>query len=316
MLLITVMANCSGAKGSNDNTEAAAEEQIVLNFSGERARKLVEKQVGFGPRIPGTTAHAATAKWLEEEMRGYGMKVTVQNAELTTFDKVKIPITNLYGQLNPEKEERVLVIAHWDTRPWADEDPDPAKREDPVPGADDGASGVAVALELARVLGKNKELKQGFDILLVDAEDWGTEGNDESWAMGTRYFTENLPDSVWKEPRAAIVVDMVGDRDATFRKEYFSMEAAPGLVRQIWSIANELGYGSIFPDEPGGAVTDDHLPLIEMGIRAIDIVDYRTEPKQGFAPQWHTTEDTADKISAGTLEAVGRSLERFVISNQ
>lgn len=316
LAVVTALQACAGRRVATSVAESDGEAAPDLMFSGDSAMAMVEKQVAFGPRKPGTAPHAATGKWLEETLSKTGAKVHTQKTMLRTFDGVQIPMTNILASLNPEAERRMLVIAHWDTRPWADQDRDPSKRKEPVMGANDGASGTSVILELARVLAKNSDLKCGVDFLLVDAEDWGDEGDDESWAMGARYFVNNPPDSVWKIPEAAIVVDMVGDANATFRPEYFSQQSAPGLNRRIWTIAEELGYGNIFIDEPGGAITDDHIPFIEIGIPAVDIVDYRMQPEQGFPPQWHTTQDTPDRLSAKTLQSVGRTLEYLMLTTE
>lgn len=316
LVAATAFQACAGRRSTSAASESVSPDKPELKFSGDSAMALVERQVAFGPRKPGTAAHAATGKWLEESLAKSGAKVYTQKATLKTFDGVQIPMTNILASLNPDAEKRMLVIAHWDTRPWADQDSDPAKRKEPVAGANDGASGTAVILELARVLANNGNLKCGVDFLLVDAEDWGDEGDDESWAMGARHFVNNPPDSVWKIPEGAIVVDMVGDANATFRPEYFSQQSAPGLNSRIWAIAKELGYGNYFINEPGGAVTDDHIPFIEMGIPAVDIVDYRMQPEQGFAPQWHTTRDTPDLLSAKTLQSVGRTLEYLMLTTE
>lgn len=282
-----------------------------LQFSGDSALAAITKQVDFGPRKPGTEAHRKTGDWIAGEFRRRGLQVTLQETQLTAFDGTRIPTRNILASLDTANKRRVLIVAHWDTRPWADNDPDPAKRKEPVAGANDGASGVGVALELARSLA-GKNLSVGVDFLMVDAEDWGTEGDEESWAMGTRYFVANPPEA-WRYPEAVIVLDMVGDKNATFLQEYFSREAAPGLVARVWDAAKRLGYADLFVNRPGGALTDDHVPFIGAGIPAIDIVDYREGPDGGFCPQWHTTSDTPDKLSAGTLSAVGRTLESLLI---
>lgn len=311
-------AGCGGAaKGASagegtraGEAQAQSAEAAQLFFSGDSAMAYASRQVEFGPRVPGSASHARTAAWLASELRRHGAKVTEQRATLTAFDGTKLPAVNILGSYNPQASRRLMVVAHWDTRPWADQDPDPAKRRQPVDGADDGASGTALLLELARVSNGKLPDGQGLDILLVDAEDWGREDDEESWAMGTRHFVANPPEG-WRRPEAAVVVDMVGDADATFYREYFSEQSAPALNSRVWNLASALGYGSMFIDAPGGAVTDDHVELIKAGIPAIDIIDYRPG-STGFPPQWHTSSDTPDRLSPSTLEAVGRTLERLL----
>lgn len=216
---------------------------------------------------------------------------------------------NIFGQYNPEATDRTLLLAHYDCRPWADEDPDPANHGKPVEGANDSASGVAVLLEIARQLNLNNPQK-GIDILFVDAEDWGEEGDDDSWAMGTRYFANN-PIIPGYSPSKAILLDMVGGKDAKFPVEYFSQQNAPELVNELWSTAALMGHGSRFPKKYGSAVTDDHVELIKAGIPAIDIIEYN--PQSGFNPHWHTISDTIDNIDKNTLAAVGQTLLLWVV---
>ncbi len=307
--------SCSGGRSraaTQDAGEGTAQAEQPLAFSGDSALFYVKKQTDFGPRKPGTKAHYDTSRWITEELERHGAVVLNQTATLKAFDGTRIPMINILGSINPEAERRLLLVAHWDTRPWADEDPDPAKRREPVMGANDGASGVAVLLELARVLGSDKNLSAGIDFLMVDAEDWGESNNDDSWAMGTRYFVENPPAN-WKMPEKAVVVDMVGDPDATFVREYFSEQSAPDLNARVWAMAEKLGYGNYFINRVASAVTDDHVELIKGGIPSIDIIDFHEE--SGFPSTWHTTSDTYENVSAAPMEAVGRTLESLIRNN-
>lgn len=280
--------------------------QPLADFDADSAYSYLARQVDFGPRVPNTEAHRLTADWLSSELKRHGFQVTRQNTELKAFDGTILNATNIFGQVNPDAKERTLLLAHWDCRPWADNDPDPAKRMTPVDGANDGASGVAVLLELARQFSINPTDK-GIDILFVDAEDWGTEGDDKSWALGTRYFVENPPFKGYA-PKEAILLDMVGGKDAVFCREYFSERYAPSLSQKVWSTAESLGYGNLFLNRIGSAVTDDHVELIKAGIPAIDIIEYHPDAESGFNPRWHTTSDNLEGISKSTLEAVGRTV--------
>lgn len=296
-------ANRSQA-ASSDSVDDVAVSTSVPEFNADSAYHYVRRQVEFGPRVPNTEAHDKTARWLASELRRHGAEVTEQSASLKAFDGTLLKTVNIMGSFNPEKTDRLLLLAHYDTRPWADEDSNPANRSKPIDGANDGASGVGVLLETARMLGASNN-GLGIDILFVDSEDYGTDGDEDSWALGTGYFAEN-PIKPGYRPSAAILLDMVGDRDAVFAAEYFSRQSAPDLDDAFRSAAEMAGYGNRFPRILGGAVTDDHVKLIDKGIPAIDIIDYR--PGNGFCPTWHTLDDNMSNISPETLKAVGQTL--------
>lgn len=280
------------------------------NFDADSAYTYLANQVDFGPRVPNTEAHRQAGDWLANELRRHGFAVTEQKANLKAFDGTVLKARNIFGQINPEAKERILLLAHWDSRPWADQDPDPEKRSLPVEGANDGASGVAVLLEIAHQL-EVQPVKKGIDILFVDAEDWGTEGDDDSWALGTRYFVEHPPVKGYS-PKEAILLDMVGGEDATFCREYFSERSAPRLAEEIWQTASRLGYSKMFLNRLGSAITDDHVQLIAAGIPSIDIIEYRPGTNGGFNPRWHTASDNLDGISKETLQAVGETLLTYL----
>lgn len=315
------MAGCSAkaGNGNSDSTKPFENEfershmESRTKFNADSAYAYVEKQVNFGPRVPNTDAHRETGDWLVAELSRHGAKVIEQKADLKAFDGTILKSRNIFAQYNPESKERILLLAHWDCRPWADEDPDPAKRNLPVDGANDGASGTGVLLEIARQLNINSPEK-GIDILLVDAEDWGTQGDDQSWAMGTRYFVENMPIENYA-PGHAILLDMVGGDGAIFCREYFSEKAAPQVAQTVWNIAEKLGHGEMFPNRMGSAVMDDHVQLIRAGIPAIDIIEYHPEDENGFNPRWHTTSDTMDGISKATLGAVGETVLTYIYND-
>lgn len=313
-LLMLPILSCgrSNAAASGAAGESAAQSdslQAATPFDADSAYSYVARQVAFGPRVPNTEAHRLCGDWLASELRRHGAEVTEQRADLRAFDGTVLHARNIFGRVNPEATNRVLLFAHWDCRPWADEDPDPEKRRLPVDGANDGASGVGVILEIARQL-KETGSGLGVDLLLTDAEDWGSEGDEDSWALGTRYFVENPPVEGYL-PEAAILLDMVGGHGATFCREYISQQADPALCQRVWSAAAELGYGDVFRNRIGGAVTDDHLRLIAAGIPAIDIIEFNSEGG-GFNSRWHTTSDNMEGISRETLEAVGKTVMRTI----
>lgn len=312
LAMIILLASCGGAKKASAVEETPAEKMAeVPAFSSDSAMSYLRTQVEFGPRVPGSDSHRRAADWLVARLRAFGADVTEQRADLRAFDGTMLPARNIFARFHSEREKRLLLLAHYDTRPWADEDADAANHKKPIDGANDGASGVAVLLEAARHL-RDADPEIGVDILLVDAEDYGTEGDDGSWALGARYFAEHLPVEGYA-PQGAILLDMVGGRDATFPQEYFSMQSAPALDAAFRNAAEAEGFGDMLPRRLGGAVTDDHVQLIEQGIPAIDIIDYR--PDTGFCPTWHTMQDTYDNIDPATIDAVGRSLLRFLFSS-
>lgn len=283
---------------------------VLGDFNADSAYNYLAKQVAFGPRVPNTASHREAGDWIAARMKGFGANVVEQKAELKAFDGTVLDARNIFAQINPELKDRILLLAHWDCRPWADQDSDPQNHSIPVDGANDGASGVAILLEIARQMSVNP-INKGVDFLFVDAEDWGAEGDDESWALGTKYFVNNLPVKGYS-PRYAILLDMVGGEGATFCREYFSERSAPQVSEELWQTASQLGYGEMFLNRMGTAVLDDHVELIKAGIPAIDIIEYHPGAESGFNPRWHTTSDNLDGISKTTLNAVGTTLIRHL----
>lgn len=309
---LLLAASCGRTAVSAGTDNASEQEETIPAFNADSAMQHIVTQLDFGPRVPGTAAHRLTGDYISHKMKSYGADVIEQCADLKAFDGTILHARNIFASFNPEKERRILLLAHYDTRPWADKDSDPANHTKPVPGANDGASGVAVLLETSRAISR-KAPEIGVDILFVDAEDYGTEGDDDSWALGTKYFAENPPVENYN-PEGAVLLDMVGGKDAMFPPEYFSIQAAPALDASFRRSAAKAGFAKLFSGKIAGAVTDDHVKLIERGIPAIDIIDYRSE--EGFNPTWHTLDDNLQNISPATLEAVGKSLLQFLYDPQ
>ena len=259
-------------------------------------------------------AHDKCMKWIVSKFERYGCKVTTQSADLKGWDGKMLHATNIMASYNPEATTRILLCAHWDSRPWADNDPDSTKHKEPVMAANDAASGVAVMLEIARQLQADKKLKLGVDFVCFDAEDYGfpqwADGVDpgDTWALGAQYFAANLPKGY--EARYGILLDMVGGEGASFYKEGMSKQYANAIVNKVWAAAKAAGYGSYFPDGDGGAVTDDHIPLNQKaGIPTIDIIPYYPDcTASSFGPTWHTVSDTMEHIDKNTLLAVGQTV--------
>lgn len=269
--------------------------QYPQEFDGQAAFQYVARQMEFGHRIPGTEPHAAMARWLEAHLGAVADEVVVQRWDHSPADGTVLPMVNVIARFRPDLEERILYLAHWDTRPVSDApgSPDPTA---PMPGANDGGSGVAILLGVADAL-RAAAPGVGVDLLFVDGEDYGDFGTDTDVLIGSKYYAANqLPGP---RPRFAVLFDIVGHEGAIFEKEGYSVIAAPGVVDLVWGVAADLGYQATFVPRVGIQVTDDHVPLQRAGLAAIDIIGY------GNYPHWHTPDDTLDKISAGMLQIVG-----------
>jgi hypothetical protein len=269
-------------------------------FDGAQALRYAAEQVAFGPRIPGTDAHRRMGVWLDSLARAHADSVIVQDWEHVTSKGVRLPLRNVLMRFNPAAPERVLFLAHWDTRPFSDKAQDPADQRKPVPGANDGASGVAVLLGMADALRKSPPGNVGVDLLFVDGEDFGSFEDSTETLLGARHYAKNLPGGA--RPRYAVLLDMVGDRDLQLKPEGNSLLGAPEIVEKVWKTAKAAGHARVFVSEPGLTVIDDHVPLQQAGIRAIDVLDFSYGSNNTL---WHTPDDTIDKLSAESLQAVG-----------
>lgn len=285
--------------------------QTQPDFDAAKAYSFVKAQVEFGPRVPGTAAHAACAEWLAMTLRQWTPDVVVQPFRAKAFDGTMLEGRNIIASFDSGRKDRILLCAHWDSRPFADYDPDPANHWKPVPGANDGASGVGVLLEVARQLSLKKPAV-GVDIVLFDLEDYGEHRSRrgfsaESWALGSQHWART-PHRPGYTARFGILLDMVGAPDARFTMEGTSMYYAPAVMRKVWKTARALGYGKHFLEKESGALIDDHLYINRLArIPTIDIIDY-DDDRGGFFGGWHTVGDTMDGIAPGTLEAVGRTV--------
>ncbi|MEK7264356.1 MAG: M28 family peptidase [Bacteroidota bacterium] len=291
-------------KPANEETHKSnPKSQIAVpTFDGKQAFDYLTAQCNFGPRNPGSNGQKKCLQYLSSELTKFADTVILQPFTHAGYKNEVFQMTNIFGRFQPKNPNRILLIAHWDTRPRAERDEDSTKQKQPILGANDGASGVAVLLEIARQL---KETKPhiGVDILFVDGEDYGEEGDLSRYLLGAKYFVKNF--RFEHEPQFGILLDMIGDAELEIRKEKASLHFAPDIVELVWNTANELGITQ-FSELDGPSLTDDHIPFNEIGIKTIDLIDfnYPNETKN----YWHTTQDTPEHCSAESLEAVGKVL--------
>lgn len=294
--LVLGASACGGADAAARTDVAAATTAQRAEFDGAAAMAHVERQVAFGARVPGSAAHRAAGDWLVSELRRRADTVLVQRWTHVTADGQRLPMRNILARFRSRDPRRVLYLAHWDSRPVADMESDPARAALPVPGANDGASGVAILLGVADALRRTAPTV-GVDLLLVDGEDWGSFDTNTDVLIGSEWFAEHLPEPGYA-PEVGVLWDMVGDSMPVFEQEANSVQGAPEVVQRVWATAQRLGHGAVFTNRQGIAITDDHLPLLRKGLRVIDVIDLDY-------PWHHRTGDTADKVSRATLQLVG-----------
>ena len=318
--LAAVSCNNAGTKSGKNGKDKAVESGIPV-FNSDSCYAFVEKQTEFGPRVPGSNAHSECAAYFEDFFNRLGLETEIQEAELTAWDGKVINAKNIIASVNPEAKARIFICAHWDSRPWCDEDPDPANHGLPVMGANDGASGVGVLLEIARQM-QQQAPAIGVDIVFFDAEDYGIpsfhrgEYKPDTWCLGSQYWAR-VPHVQGYNARFGILLDMVGGRGATFYREQFSQRTASAQVKKIWDAAHRLGFSSFFPKEDGTEVTDDHVYVYSLArIPCVDIINYDPQSDTGFGDFWHTHDDNMDIIDPATLNAVGRTVMEVVYNEK
>ena len=318
VLLVAVVA-CSSKKRSvaeADEKRPATQVQVPA-FQADSAYHYIETQAAFGPRVPNTAAHRACGNYLAAQLERFGAKVYNQYADLMAYDNTLLKARNIIGAYLPESRKRVMLCAHWDSRPYADYDPDPKKHHTPILGVNDGASGVGVLLEVARQL-QQQAPTIGIDIIFFDAEDYGTPTfyrgpyKEDTWCLGSQYWGR-MPHVDNYNARFGILLDMVGGRGATFYQELFTKRTASKEMKKIWDAAHRLGYGAFFPKKEGTEVTDDHVYVFNLRqIPCVDIINYDPKGDTGFGDFWHTTNDTMEQIDRATLQAVGQTLLQVI----
>ncbi len=278
----------------------------VPAFCADSAYSYAAAQLAFGPRTPGSKGWKQCAAWLAEQMGRWCDTVMVQDFTATLWDGSRVPGRNIIGSLNPKAEKRVLLAAHWDSRMWADHDPDDANHRNPVPGANDGASGVAALMEMARVMSQTPP-SVGVDFIFFDVEDqgqpeWSEVHEDDTWCKGAQHWARNRHVPYYTAVYG-VLFDMVGTAAPRYTKEQVSRFYAPGLTNKLWSVAAALGYGSIFVNQTSDAILDDHLYVNQMaGIPMVDIV--QNSGTTSFFPHWHTTTDNLDNLNAESMRIV------------
>ena len=285
--------------------------QHSYHFDADSAYRYVAEQCAFGPRVPGTDAHRLCASYLTAHFTRLGADTVIcQRGSTTLYNGTKMPVVNIIAQYGLKHSNRVLLCAHWDSRPFADEEAHPSDRRQPIIGANDGASGVGVIMEIARQLSMT-EAKVGVDLILFDLEDWGAPewernlaSEDGGWALGSAYWAAH-PHVAGYKAQYGILLDMVGGAGAQFYREYISEANAQWVNDRVWAAAAQLGYSQQFVNRIGGGVTDDHLNVMRAGIPCIDIIQYDPTTNSSFNPRWHTTRDNLSGIDPSTLHTVG-----------
>lgn len=321
-LFSAIFLACNNGKKEGEQPKTAAEtgkpeEQLkVPAFDADTAYKYVSDQVAFGPRLPGSAAQLACAKWMNSQLLKVCDTVYRQDVHVTGGDGKSLPCINLIGVINPKAPRRILFLTHWDSRPWADQDT--KDKDKPILAADDGASGVAVLLELAKQIKAHGLSSQiGIDILFTDVEDYGrSEWGEDSYCLGTQYWAHH-PHVPGYKADFGVLLDMVGARGAQFPMEGSSTAFAGDVQQKVWQAAGHAGYASYFPYVAGANITDDHVPVNKIaGIKTIDIINLTQDLERPFAPHWHTHADAMDIIDKNTLKAVGQTLLQTIYEEE
>ena len=316
LIVASLFTSCK----SNKQATEEVLQPVGPAFIADSAMAYCQAQCDFGPRTMNSKAHDLCEEWIVNKFKGFGLEVETQKADLTGWDGTKLHSTNIIAHFNPQAERRILICAHWDSRPWADNDPDSTNWHKPVLAANDGASGVGVMLEVARLLQNDTTLAIGVDLVCFDAEDYGTpqwaeknEDSENTWALGAQYWAKNLPENY--KPQFGILLDMVGGQGAKIYQEQNSIRYAASIVDKVWSAARHAGFSSVFANEVGGGVTDDHIPVNEAGIPTVDIIPFYPDCRQSsFGPTWHTINDDMEHLDINTLKAVGQTLIQVIYS--
>jgi len=319
-----ILISCGSSEEKKDNIaeENNKKDIQVPIFNGQNAYQFVEAQVKLGPRVPNTKAHTETAQYITKQLESFGAKVQTQNFESDTYDGEVWNLTNIIGSIQPEKKKRILLAAHWDSRKIADKDTE--RKNEPIDGANDGASGVGVILEIINTIQKAKNKPNvGIDVIFFDGEDngepQGLSGRDPSktwWCLGSQYWSKNKHTPGYSA-YYGVLLDMVGGVNAQFHKEGYSMKYAPSIVEKVWNTADQIGYSRYFINNRVSHITDDHYFVNEIAkIPMIDIIAHDPTSGQFFPDFHHTHKDNMEIISQETLKAVGQTLLQVIYEEQ
>ena len=311
--LIIMLLACNNSAKSVETVQ----ETNVPEFNSDNAYGFVAAQCSYGPRVMNSVAHDSCAQYIVDTFRSFGLDVIVQEGNGKLYDGTSVKMQNIIASYNSDIVPRIIICSHWDSRPWADHDADEANHHTPIDGANDGASGVGVMMEIARLI-QSDTLNIGIDFICFDAEDCGTPewaeenaNSSDTWCLGSQFWANTIgEDSLFSisSYKYGILLDMVGGNECVFQKEQYSLYYAPNVVDKVWATANRLGYGNYFKNEEGGGVTDDHVQVNRAGIRCIDIIASDSKTKMHFPDTWHTMNDNIGNINRQTLKAVGQTL--------
>lgn len=323
LLAAISFASCNTSKNSSTQQNTTEPGELVFaEFNADSAYKFVDEQVAFGPRVPGSKSHSQCLDYLKNTLNRFGAEVEIQEGEGIAFDGQRIAIRNVIAKYRPEKANRVILCSHWDSRPFADHDPDENRRDEPIDGANDGASGVGILLEAARQFSL-KQPSIGVDIIFFDTEDYGTpdhktvkEYRADTWCLGSQFWAKSKAGKNC-EARFGILLDMVGAPEAQFYHENYSMQYASGIVKKVWKIAAEIGHGNRFAEQEAGYITDDHYYVNSLtNVPCIDIIHLEPQSGSTFGKYWHTHNDTMENIDKQTLAAVGETVLTVVYNEK
>lgn len=312
-VLASTLLGCTGSKQGQTGSQGDQMQAVVpaSAFDADSAYRFVSDQVAFGPRVSGSTAHRACGDWIVGKLRGWGYHIIEQAFSGKDYFGKSIQGRNIIATLAPEATPRVLLMAHWDTRAVADHDPQHSRRSEPILGADDGGSGVGVLLELARQHAQ-EHVGVELDFVFFDLEDGGNNGDNDSWCLGSQHWSKH-PHQTDYQAEFGILLDMVGARKAKFYWEGHSRAYAAPILYKVWEEARALGFGDYFISAGGGAMIDDHVPVIQnRGIPSIDIINHNPHTDQGFGEHWHTHGDNMNIIDRKTLGAVGHTVHTML----
>ncbi len=316
-----LIPSCGGHTATTSNKADTIALSFCPTFVADSAMQYIQDQCAFGPRITGSEVSLKCAQYIIDKFSQFGAKITLHDSKVVIYDGTRLNCRNIVASLNPDNPNRILICSHWDSRPWADNDPNPKNHKKPILAANDGASGVGVMLELCRII-QQHPIDTGIDFVCFDAEDMGTPrwaeddaNHEDTWCLGSRNWAQWANEHNYSA-RFGILLDMVGGRGNTFAREQISMQYAAPVVELIWHLAHQIGYGHYFPMKDGGYLIDDHVNVNKIcRVPCLDIVPYYEDGPSSFGPTWHTLDDTPENIDPNVLEAVGQTIAQLLYND-